>query len=190
MRAIQLRLFLSVCTVSLLFGCSSPPVKQPAEWGFEKDAIRLHLVGDPQLNLYQKHPHSLLLCLYHLRDPNGWQQLIDEQGGLARLLDCSRFDPSVTYSKRFVVQPGQEVTELVDRADGAKFLGIVAGYYDLQKQRSLRFYPIRITEFEKDSMLVQKPAKLDVDLYLGPHEIKELLDIPKDTPTVKGKEKQ
>jgi type VI secretion system VasD/TssJ family lipoprotein len=186
-----IRIILCLCAASLLSACSSAPlVKQPPEWGYEKDAIQLHFVSDPQLNLYQKQTHSLIVCLYHLRDPNGFNQLIDEKGGLPKLLECSRFDPSVTYSRRLVVQPNQEVTELLDRTDGAKFIGIAVGYYSLQKESSVRSYPIPITEVKKGSTLVQKTAKLNIDLYLGPQGIKQPKNIPKGTATIKGKEKQ
>ena len=180
-----------LCAALLLASCSSRPlVKQPPEWGYEKEAIELHLVSDPQLNLFQRRAHSLIVCLYHLRDPNGFNQLMDEKGGLARLLDCNRFDPSVTYSRRLVVQPNKEVTELLDRTDGAKFVGIVAGYYSLQKEGSVRSYAIPVSELKAGSLLVQKPARLSLDLYLGPHAIRQATDPAKITTTEKGKEKK
>lgn len=187
-----IRIVLCLYVVSLLFACSSAPlVKQPPEWGYEKNAIQLHVISDPQLNLFQKQAHSLIVCLYHLRDPNGFNQLTDEQGGLPRLLECGRFDPSVTYSKRLVVQPNQELTESLDRTDGARFVGIVAGYYSLQKESSVRTFAIPITEVKKDSTLVQQTAKLNIDLHLGPQGIKQPADVQqKGTPTTEGKEKQ
>ena len=185
------RIAFCICAVSLFSACSSTPlVKLPPEWGYEKDAIQLHFVSDPQLNLYQKQSHSLIVCLYHLRDPNGFNQLVDEKGGLPRLLECSRFDPSVTYSRRLVVQPNQELNVLLDRTDGAKFVGIVAGYYTLQKEGSVRIYPIPVTETNKGSTLVQKAAKLDIDLYLGQQDITQITDIPKVKSSTHGKEKQ
>jgi type VI secretion system VasD/TssJ family lipoprotein len=186
-----IRMMLCLTAASLLSACSSTPlVKLPPEWSYEKDAIQLHFVSDPQLNLYQKRAHSLLVCVYHLRDPNGFNQLIDEKDGIPRLLECNRFDPSVTYSKRVVIQPNQEVTELLDRTDGAKFVGIVAGYYTLQKESSVLAYPIPITEVKKGSTLVQKTAKLNIDLYLGQQDIMQIADIPKVTATIPDKEKQ
>jgi len=186
-----IRILLCICTASLLSACSSTPlVKMPPEWGYEKDAIQLHFVSDPQLNLYQKRAHSLIVCLYHLRDPNGFNQLIDEKDGLPRLLECNRFDPSVTYSRRLVFQPNQEVSELIDRTDGAKYVGIVAGYYSLQKESSARSYQIPITESKKGSALVQKTAKLNIDLYLGQQGIMQIADIPKIMVPIQDKENQ
>ncbi len=185
---IRMLLYLSVAV--LLSACSSTPlVKQPPEWGYEKDAIQLHVVSDPHLNLYQKRAHSLIVCLYHLRDPNGFNQLIDEKDGLPRLLECNRFDPSVTYSRRLVIQPHQEITELLDRTDGAKFIGIVTGYYDLQKESTTRSYRIPITEVKRGSVLVQKTAKLNIELYLGSQGITQPVT-PNVTSNIQAKDTQ
>jgi type VI secretion system VasD/TssJ family lipoprotein len=137
------------------------------EWRYERDAIRLHLVSDPNLNLFGGTPHTLLLCMYHLRDPNAFNQVLDEKDGLVKLLECSRFDPSVTYAKKVVVQPRQEVTESLDRAEGARYVGIVAGYSQLQRERVTRFYEIPV------GAIIKSPQRLDIELYLGPQEIQD-----------------
>ena len=186
-----IRILFITCAASLLSACSSTPlIKQPPEWGYEKDAIQLHFISDPQLNLYQKRVHSLTICLYHLRDPNSFNQLVDEQDGLPRLLECNRFDPSVTYSRRLVIQPNQEITTLLDRTDGAKFVGVVAGYFALEKESSVRSYQIPVTGVKKGSTLVQKTAKLSIDLYLGTQGVMQITDIPKVMTTKQDKEKQ
>lgn len=188
---INFRGILLVCTALFLSGCtsSSPSIIQPPEWGYEKDAIQLNFVGDSQLNLYQKKAHSLMVCLYHLRDPNGFNQLIDEQGGLVKLMECNRFDPSVTYTKRIVMQPNQEISQSMDRTDGAKYVGVVAGYYSLHKNSSVLSYAIPITGVRKGSTLVQKTAPLKIELYLGPQNIIQVKDIPTVTATTHSKEK-
>ena len=152
----------------------TPP--SPPEWRYEKDGIRLHLQGDPKLNLFQGDPHTLLVCLYNLRDPNAFNQLVEEREGLPKLLECGRFDPSVASSKRMVVQPGQELNEVMDRAEGAKYVALVAGYYSLQKEKVVRLYPVPILEESKGMVFRTRtsiPAILNLDLYLGPQEIQD-----------------
>jgi type VI secretion system VasD/TssJ family lipoprotein len=186
-----IRTALCLFAAGLLAACASKPVvKQPPEWGYEKDAIQLHLVSDPQLNLYQKKPHSLIVCLYHLRDLNAFNQLTNEQDGLPRLLECSPFDPSVTYARKFVVQPGQDLNELLDRTDGAKFVGIAAGYFSLRKQDSLRLYTIPVTELRRGATVVQKPTRLTIDLYLDRQEIRPLEKITRAAAPAQGKDGQ
>ena len=152
----------------------TPP--PPTEWRYEKGGIRLHLKSDPQVNLFQGEPHTLLVCLYNLSDPNAFNQLVGEREGLTKLLECGRFDSSVSSSKRMVIQPGQEVNEAVDRAEGAKYVALVAGYYSLQKEKMVRLFPIPILEESKGLVFRTKtsvPAILNLDLYLGPQEIQE-----------------
>jgi len=186
------KLLLVLYAALLLSACTStPPVIQAPEWGYEKNAIQLHLVGDPQLNLYQKKAHSLLICLYHLRDPNGFNQLVDEKDGLGKLLECNRFDPSVTYTRRVVMQPNQEINEAMDRTDGAKYVGVAAGYYNTQQNKSSTVsYQIPVTGIKKGSTFVQSTAPLTIELYLGPQNIIQIQDIPTVTATIQGKEKK
>ncbi len=148
--------------------CSCAAISSPPKYEYEKEAIRISLKSDPQLNLYQGSPHTLVVCTYQLKDPNAFNQLVDEQDGLSKLLECSHFDSSVTYSRMLVIQPGQELKENLDRAEGAKYLGIVAGYFTLQKEHVVRLYQI------PGSGLSKKAVSLDIDLYLGPHEVQDI----------------
>ena len=154
MKEITRHLLLMFCVI-LISSCSS------TEWSYEKDAINLHIVGDPALNRYQKKPHTLIACVYQLKDLNGFNQLLDEKGGLERLLECNRFDAGVTHSKRLVVQPKEDLTESMSRTENAKYVGIVAGYYFLGKEHSVRSFPIQVS-------WLNNPKKLNVDLHMGP----------------------
>jgi type VI secretion system VasD/TssJ family lipoprotein len=160
-RQLTILIALAIATTS----CSLRSSK--AEWQYQKSAIALHMSGDPLLNLYQQKPHSLLLCVYHLKDLNGFNQLADQKDGLSALLDCGRFDQSVTYSKRLVLQPKQKREESMDRTEGAKYVGIVAGYYDLRKESSSRSFQIPLS-------LLNNPKKLRINLKLGPNEMQEV----------------
>ena len=95
--------------------------------------------------------------------------MIDEKGGLERLLECNRFDSSVTYSKRLVVQPNQDMLENLSRTEDAKYLGIVAGYYFLKKENVVRSYPIQVS-------WLNNPKTLDVELHMGPEGIQQIRD--------------
>ncbi len=163
MRVILVVAFFAMSTVSctFLFGKSEP------KWEYEKSAIDLCIQSDPHLNLLQEKSHSMMVCVYHLRDLNGFNQMMDEKGGLSKLLECERFDPGVTYAKRIVVQPNQAMKETMDRSEGAKYVGIVAGYYDLEKENAVRTFQIPLSFFKN-------PKRLSIDLALGAKGIKEI----------------
>ena len=145
----------------LIYSCAST-----SEWKYGENAIHIAIRSSPQLNLYKGNPHTLLLCVYQLRDPNAFNQLVDEDEGLSKLLECSRFDPGVVSSRRLVIQPGKEISEVLDRSESAKYVGFVAGYFNLNKE-----YVVRLTQIPLS--FLKNPMPLKVDIYLGPQEILE-----------------
>jgi type VI secretion system VasD/TssJ family lipoprotein len=153
----------------LLASCargSSPGGAASGVYGYEKDAISLHLKGDQNLNLFEKRPHTLLVCVYQLRDPNALNQVLQDAEDVSKLLECGRFDPSILNAKKFILQPGREIHEALDRAEGARYIGIVAGYYNLDKQRASRILPVPV-----GGMFGKKPTKMNLEVFLGPDEI-------------------
>jgi type VI secretion system VasD/TssJ family lipoprotein len=160
--------FLALCAVAVavLSGCASSPSPQMMQPAFQQQAIKLNLKADARLNLYQNSPHTLLVCVYQLIDPNGFNQLADEPSGLAKLMECGRFDPSVASAKRLVIQPGSEVREVVDRAEGAKYLALAAGYYLVQKSKPFRLYRLPVP--------AGKGETFTIDTYLGPQSIQDM----------------
>jgi type VI secretion system VasD/TssJ family lipoprotein len=172
---------MSVRTVSILCiftlmlsACASQPLPPP-KWAYEKDAVEIHIKADPKLNLDEGVPHTLLVCLYQLKDPNAFNQLSDDTDGIYKLLECGLFDAGVASSKKLIVHPGKDLTMTLDRAEGAKYVAVAAGYYVLQKDRMLRMFDIPV-EIEKKGFIkttkISKPAILKIDLELGPSQIK------------------
>lgn len=147
---------LMIIFIISLSGCSSTS-KRPE---FRREAIRLTLTADPMLNLYEESPHTLLVCIYELLDPNAFNHLMDQVDGLTKLMECNRFDASVAYAKRVVLQPASEVREILDRAEGARYLAISAGYYHVQKDRPFALYK-----------LASRTTKINVNL--GPQGIQD-----------------
>lgn len=165
-------LFLWLIAVGV-YSCASLPLAPP-EWRYEKEAIQLHLKADFQLNLHEGTPHTLLICVYQLRNPNTFNQLAGDNNGLYKLLECGLFDSSVAGSERLIVHPGQDLTFRLNRAEGARYIAIVAGYYSLYKERLVRLYDIPVI-IEKKGWIkrtkILKPGLLNIELTLGPQQI-------------------
>ena len=110
------KLVIVLVAILFLFSCGSKkgstqkttPELEPDDWSYQRDAIRLVLVADPQLNAHDGVPHALHLCLYQLKDPNAFNQLSGDEEGLYLLLGCSVFDPSVTSFQGLDIQPNQQ----------------------------------------------------------------------------------
>ena len=98
------RISISLCVLVPAFILSSCAFFQstdvPKDVPYIKDGINFHLRGDSRLNLYRGAPHALVLCAYQLTDANAFNQLLEEKDGMARLLVCTRFDPTVNYAKK------------------------------------------------------------------------------------------
>ncbi len=164
-----------VClAVLLLCACASQPLPPP-DWTYEKDAIEVNFMAGQKLNFDQGVSHTLLICLYQLKDPNAFNQLSDDTDGIYKLLECGLFDSAVATAKRIIVHPGQNINVVLDRAQGAKYVAVVAGYYVLEKARMIRLYDIPV-KVEKKGFIkrtrIAKPGYMKLDLELGPSQIK------------------
>ena len=123
---------------------SKPVGPQAAHWDYAPKAMELTLLSDPFLNAYEGAPHSLSVCVYQLQDPEAFQALAASGPGIARLLECAAFDPSVAAVQRVVVQPGRNETLTLDRHEKARFLGVACGYFDRNQGAALRIYEIPV----------------------------------------------
>lgn len=127
--------------------------------------ITLNFRADPSLNLYDGSAHALHVCVYQLIDPNPFDQLTADESGLSKLMRCDRFDPGVGLATRFVLQPGEVSSHRLDRAEGARQLGVVAGYYNLKRENVVRTAPISL-------------GPMNLDVYLGSRAIQDMRNRP------------
>jgi type VI secretion system VasD/TssJ family lipoprotein len=157
---------------AFLCSCASGPTDQQ-KWGYEKDAVVLKITADKKLNIMDKKAHALVLFVYQLTSPNAFNQLADSRAGRAKLLDDSTaFDPaSVVMSKQVVVNPGKDMTVTLDRAEGAKYVALAAGYFaTMDKDKITRIY--QVPEVSRGVFSSgTKPGKLEINLVLAPTRI-------------------
>ncbi len=153
----------------ILFLCSCAHNRGSGEiYEYCDECIRLHMKGDEDLNYSKNEPHTLKLCVYQLKNQNAFNQLKGKREGLSKLLECNDFDPSVTHSKPYKIHPDQEVEVTLDRFEGSKYIGVVAGYFErFDEDQTVRMYKIPTGFFTK------KPKKVDLELILGPFKIEE-----------------
>jgi type VI secretion system VasD/TssJ family lipoprotein len=160
----------------LIYACASQP-PPPAQPEPASKAIRLQLKSDPQLNFYNNLPHSLLVCVYQLSNLNELNQLSEDAEGISKLRECALFDSSVTQAKRVIVHPDQNLNLELDRAQGTKYVAIVAGYQLLEKERVIRLFEIPEIVEKKGWIRRTKTLKLgplDISLRLGPQQIESI----------------
>jgi type VI secretion system VasD/TssJ family lipoprotein len=168
--------FLALMLTLTMLSCAKK-VLPPPQWTYEKDAVKIEIQADALLNQDNGKAHTLSLCLYQLRDPNGFNQLSQDLAGLYQLLECKLFDSGVASAKRLIVNPGETTSLVMDRAENAKYLAVAAGYYTIESQRITRLIDIPVVIEEKgfiSRQKIQKPGMLDVILVLGPDQVEKI----------------
>ncbi len=172
-----------ILSVFMFLSCASTDTAKlewpyGARFEYKENAIKLKVNADKNLNIYEGEAKTLHLCVYQLRSPNIINKMTSNEDGLYQLLEkkCGFSDGSVASSMALTVQPGESVSYTFDRAEGAKYIAFVAGYYSLQKERIVRIVRVPVVFVKKStgifsSVEVPTPANLNIRLSLGPKQI-------------------
>ena len=171
---------LSMCLLLGLAACGgSPPDPKLAnpQWTYDPDGVKLRYKADMRLNEYDGEGHTVSLCIYQLTQPNSFNNLIKTQDGLLKLLECKSFDQTVVAYDHAFVEPGQDQLKIMDRAENATYLAVVAGYNELNPQQSARLFKYPVDEettgyFSKTT--IRKPGKIFINLFLGPFGVQRV----------------
>lgn len=140
--------------------------------------IVINYSSDKLLNYYDEEAHALMLIVYQMENINAFNKLAKDSLGIQRLLAYESFDKSVTGLDRFFIEPGEKSQLVIDRAENTKWIGIVAGYYNIVPAQMVRTYEIPIM-FQKEGVYgfrktTVKTTMLSVSLYLGSNSIQEV----------------
>jgi len=160
----------------LLTACSSGPTPQQQalnelKWNYANDSIELTLTADKDLNPYDGQAHTLLLVVTQFAQPNAFSAYTGSSQQLSKLLLMSSAPPDLIGLTRLFIEPGQTRTVRLPRLEGAKMVGISAGYAHLDPQRSVKLYRIGVdvasTGFFSKTWTA-RPKTLAINLLLGP----------------------
>jgi type VI secretion system VasD/TssJ family lipoprotein len=161
--------------VVCLFAVACTQKVSKPDWKFQKESIRIHIKADHNLNLYNKKTHTLYMCFYQLSELNAFDQLAQDDSGIRRLLEAKMFDPSVAAVSNKTILSGEHITLSLDRAERARFLAVVAGYYaHLSDKRMVRRHTIQVCKIRKSFFKRTYqciPCPLDIEMLLGPNQI-------------------
>ena len=163
--------------IGLVSACASKPqiIKEP--WSFAEKGIQLNLDADELLNVYDSERHTLLLCVYQLKDDRSYLSTLEGEGGLARLVSCQSFGEDVVSAKRIIVNPAEIRDVSLDRGENVRFVAVVAGYLDATPEGSTRLYPIPTNTVEEGAVfskqIHERPGRLTQKLVLGSRAIEQ-----------------
>ena len=156
---------------ALLGGNSRKEALGEISWGFAENAVLIEIDADARLNEYSGEAHTLVLGIYQMEDSAGFYKLAADSGLLAKALETGKAGDGFVNFVRYVVSPGQRSIMTVDRAQKTKFVGLVAGYYQMDASKSARLFEIPLTVASEGLVSTTwkaAPAVLALRLNLGP----------------------
>jgi type VI secretion system VasD/TssJ family lipoprotein len=114
------------------------PVEDPSRvvWNAEPGGVRLSIETTPDLNVQDGVPLALSLCVFQLDKTDKFDDLAQTPEGLDKLQACTVDAAGAASAKRYWLQPGQKLTEDIDRAEGARTMAVAAGYAHLDPKLS------------------------------------------------------
>src|SRR5690606_34399096 len=128
----------------------------------------------PDINAYFNQPHTLILGVLQLEDSKPFLQLLNDPRTLTAMLASGKPNSDILQMDRYVVSPGKRDILDIDRVQDARFVGIVAGYYNFDPSGAARLFriPLNIrTEGTISTTHSATPANLALRLQLGRQRI-------------------
>ena len=185
-------LILSVLTLMLL-ACASELTEltvEEEEWVYEIRAINLVARASADLNSVRGRPHSLALGIFQMNDPNTFSGLSNSLTGAVELMQKGQVDESIVNFEQITIRPGEQKKVSINRAQTAKYIGVIAGYFELNPKTDVKIFPIPLRPIKRG--LVEKalafaqlisdeskaiPGKLNLLVDLGRTGSKQIISI-------------
>jgi type VI secretion system VasD/TssJ family lipoprotein len=183
-----------------LAGCSSTPtelVVAEDEWAYEIGAINMLIRSATDVNTVNGRPHSIVIGIFQMDNPNTFISLAVNQevpDGAFELLKKGRVDDSIVSFQLIPMQPGEQKNISISRAQKAKYIGVIAGYYKLNSKTDVKIFEIPVQAVKRGSIektlskikLIRDegkalPGKLNILVDLGRTESKEIVVLGGET---------
>jgi type VI secretion system VasD/TssJ family lipoprotein len=177
----------------VLCSCASAPTELTIEdddWVYEDRAISITVKAPSDLNSVSGRPHSLALGVFQLNDPNTFSGLSTTMDGAVQLLQKGRIDDTVANFTIVNIRPGEQRRVQLNRAKTAQYVGVIAGYFELNPKNDVELFPIPLKAIKRG--LVEKglvalslmtdeakalPDKLHIYVELGRTSSKQIISI-------------
>jgi type VI secretion system VasD/TssJ family lipoprotein len=151
-----------------------PQQPPPVQRNFARQGVEISFTADTMLNAFDDKAHTLLLVVYQLADVNAFNRLGANVEGIQKLLEADSFDPSVAGVDRFVAQPGEARLVKLNMAENARWVAIVAGYYNLTPHVVSRLIQIPTVVEKQGNNEVTANGHVLINLYLSPNSLQVL----------------
>ena len=133
-----------------LSACASSPtelVVEEQEWVYEVRAINMLIRAASDVNSVSGRPHSIAVGIFQLNDPNTFSGLaVDQSGpeGAYELLQKGKIDDTIVNFQLISMRPGEQKKVSISRAQTAKYIGVIAGYFELNPKTDVKIFEIPV----------------------------------------------
>lgn len=175
----MLRQFLVVFLLVNISACELLKGKGGQEdLSYKKDAISVAISATPDLNFYNNQSHAVTAVIYELSEPNIYNQMLDSQEGIVKLLEGGAFDASALSRSKINIQPGEFREVILDRVEKARYVAVVVGFYSIGNAKKIsRLYPIVLKKRWKYFWIKEKEGpQMFLNIRLGRDSF---IDLPK-----------
>jgi type VI secretion system VasD/TssJ family lipoprotein len=152
-------------------GTSKTTALKELKWTYAADGVQIAISADPALNRSGGQAHTLALTIVQLATPTAFTAYSSDSAKLKNLLLANGAPSGVLSLQRVFINPGEQRTVTMPRAEQAQYVGLAAGYYHLDAPRSTRLYRIGVGVDSSGFFLAQdhkaSPEPLKIDLHLG-----------------------
>lgn len=186
------RFLLSILMIAGLSGCglTGPSkddkvkkAKVEVKWPYAKNAIMIELASDVDLNFFANRSHTIVLGVLQFDDEKTFPKLLTQPADLIKSLISGNLPAGVLQLDRYVVSPDARLVLEMDRVQDAKFVGIIAGYYQFETTRAARYFRIPLN-IESSGIITKdykaEPSVLALRLALGSQRIVNIESLTHD----------
>jgi type VI secretion system VasD/TssJ family lipoprotein len=172
---------------SMFGGNSSEDALAKLKWDYSEKGVHVNWTASTDLNVSGGDPHSLLLTVLQMPDPNVFRQAAASSQGLSALLSAATLPTGFTSMQRIFIQPGKRGDTWLPRAEGTRYVAVIAGYYSLDTARVTRLYRVGADVDSKGWFVktrTAEPLPLDITLELGSDGLLGGTSAPAEAPSV------
>jgi type VI secretion system VasD/TssJ family lipoprotein len=144
-------------------------------WTPELESVQIHFKTGRDLNVDREGKSSALhVCVYQLTAEDAFNSAAADKEKVKTLVECrEKLSDEFMEFKEVTLQPLMHVTHFLDRAELAKYIGIIAGYNEKESKvvREIKTVSEKKGWFSCTEYI--KPAPFYIDLLPGPTYLKE-----------------
>lgn len=146
------RLGILFTLVLVMSGCSSPSKNEQRQQAIDvaraiyaSNAIRLTLTAEPQMNAFNNMANSSTIIIAQASNREQLDKMMANPALLRNLFSGTGVAEGVLQLDSYVMMPGQSVSLHIDRAEQARYVSIIAGYYPAPDMAHTRIYPLPLS---------------------------------------------